>query len=230
MGSLGSEPFEVLFVRIADQTMMESFPKNSSEQKHSEEKPRIVDTLEIAAGNFSLVKEIARVAEQRGERVDFGESVVVSDIDESDVRSTREDFEYDTKNGMNRPEVRFTVTDVAKMPFPDGSVGRVICSNFFSSRAAMRIGMQAQPGTSKAREYIREIHRVLVSGGLLLLHDTLSPEISDQLIKDGYFSEYFKDVSEKRPQTLGISPGFVGSIQNRHGEAGERDMKVFMKK
>lgn len=202
----------------------------SFEQSHSKEKMVLVDTLEIAAGNFSLIREIGRVGEECGEEIDFGKNVIVTDIDEDNLRYSREDFEYDKedKPGLSFDR-NFSIIDNAKMPFVDSSVKRVFCSNFFSSQQAMGVGLWQQPGKTRIKEFLQEIHRVLIPGGFLVIHDTLSPEISDQLIEDGYFSKGFKDVSEDGAEIFGVSPTFFSQVKNKYGEYGNREIKIFRK-
>ena len=190
----------------------------------------IIDTLEIASGNFSLVQEMKRVADEQGGQLDFGKNVVISDYHAELLADSREDLRggQPKQEKILQNEMRLAI-DNAKMPFPDDSVRRIICANFFSSESAMNTEYRDGGNSlTTAKRFIDEIHRVLLPEGLLLIHDTLSPEVSDFIFEAGLFNVGFEEVDLK-DANLGLTEDFVSKIKNRYGESNVRSVKILRK-
>ncbi len=196
------------------------------------EQPKVIDTLEIAAGDFSLVQEMKRVADEQKKLLDFGANVVISDYHSDLLADTRDDLRAGRSSQEKTldNEIRVAI-DNASMPFPDGSVKRIISANFFSSESAMHTEYR-DGGNSLAivKRYINEIRRVLAPGGYLFIHDTLSPEVSDFIIEEGLFDVDFEEVNIESENGLGLDIALVDQLKNRYGEQGIRGVKVFKKK
>ncbi|MDD2766318.1 MAG: methyltransferase domain-containing protein [Candidatus Moranbacteria bacterium] len=201
------------------------------EKFFEQERPKIIDTLEIASGNISLIHEMDRVATLEGKEINWGDAVVISDISQRDL--------VDEKTALSREAVRegktpskemYVAFDNISMPFSDNSVKRIICRNFFSSFSDMSTNDGSQIDTEKVKKYRDEIYRVLVPGGYLFIHDTLSPKVSDQIFDEKLFNDRFDEVSVDATNDLNISVDFVSKIENKFGEKGDRGMRIFRKR
>ncbi len=199
---------------------------------HEKEPKKIIDTLEISAGNFSILDEMKRVANERGENLDIGESIIISDFykeflmdGQRDLRGGKPAQLKQAVDGMR------VVLDNASMPFSDSSVKRIVCANFFSSESHMATEYRDGGNNLEVvRRYIKEIRRVLIPGGYLFIHDTLSPEVSDFIFESQIFNDDFEEIDMDKQESLKLSLDFINQIKNRFGEEGLRGIKVFRKK
>lgn len=201
------------------------------EKFFEQERSKIVDTLEIASGNFPLIHEMDRVAASEGRKIDWGDSVVISDashldlVDEKSASSRKS-----AREGIALSNEMYVAFNNISMPFSDNSVRRVVCANFFSSSCNMSINNGTQIDFEKVKKYRDEIYRVLMPGGYLFIHDTQTPEISNQIFNGNIFNDVFDEVSIDDINDLGISADFVSKIENKFGEKSSRSMRIFKKK
>lgn len=104
-----------------------------------------------------------------------------------------------------RPGVSFVQADAMALPFQDEQFDEVVANNIFGSGI---------PGMEAKRNVYLEAHRVLKTGGTLVMHDQILPSLNDRTALDDWL--YDSGLPHDLFSVMRISPQFH---QRRYAEA-----------